>query len=164
MIFSLLIAWLPSVTVFFALALQEMALPFPAWSVFRPDLVVICLFYWRMYRPDHCGPIVAFGAGILLDLVSATQMGLNAFSKILLVLLVGYFGQRLRSADFVYLLPVIFVLVFLDESIQLAWMTLLQRPHCRWELFLGRPLATALVAPLVVLLLLQIHRFWLEDL
>ncbi len=162
MISTLLIPWVPALTIWFALVLQELALPFAAWSVLRPDLVVICLFYWRLYRPDLCGPVLAFSVGLLLDMLTATPLGLNAFSKVVLVLVVGHYAMRLRAAAFIYHLPVILLLVAMEMVIQLAFFSLLWEGAFFAALFVGRPVATMLVMPAVVFLLIHIHKSWLE--
>lgn len=162
MIISLLITWLPALTLFLAVAVQELALPFQAWSVFRPNLVLLGLFYWRLYRPDRCSTGTAFAAGLMVDLVSGGPLGLNPFSKVLIVLIVGHFGSRLRAADFSHLLPVLLLLALLEETLQMVLMAPLHSFHLRWPLLLGRPVATVLVAPLVISFLIHLHRSWLE--
>ncbi|MBF0455230.1 MAG: rod shape-determining protein MreD [Magnetococcales bacterium] len=163
MISSLLIPWVPAISVWFALVVQEMALPFESWSVLRPDLVLIALFYWRLYRSDLCGPVLAFAVGLLLDLLSGMPLGLNGFSKVVIVLLVGHFGIRLRAADFLHLLPVVWLLVLLEQGIQWLFFSLLRGSSFYLPLFIGRPIATMLVMPVVVFFLIRIHKSWLED-
>ncbi|MBF0191395.1 MAG: rod shape-determining protein MreD [Magnetococcales bacterium] len=163
MMVSLLIPWLPAMTIFMAAVVQEMALPFAAWSVFRPDLVLIGLFYWRLYRPDRCGPILALLSGLLVDVVSGAPLGLNAVSNIILVLLIGRFGRLIRSIDFFYLLFVLLFFVCLAEGIQLALAAMKWGSAARWPLLTGRPVATVLIAPMVIHLLVTIHQSWLEE-
>jgi rod shape-determining protein MreD len=162
LISSLLVPWVPAFTVWFALTLQEVALPFAVWSVFRPDLVLITLFYWRLYRADLCGPVLAFCAGLMLDLMAGTPLGLNAFSKVVMVLLVGHFSLRLRAIEFTYHLPVIMLLVVLELGIQLVCFSVLWESAFYMPLLFGRPIATMLVMPMVVALLIHIHKSWLE--
>ncbi|MBF0622572.1 MAG: rod shape-determining protein MreD [Magnetococcales bacterium] len=150
-------------TVFLALAVQEMALPWHAWSVLRPDLVLLCLFYWRLYRPDRCGPVLGFCAGLATDILSGVPLGLHAFTKTIIVMLIGYFGTRLRGADFLFLVPAMSVIVLLEEWVQLGWILMLQGSHVRWGIFVGQPVATALLMPLVVTGLILVHRAWLEE-
>lgn len=149
-------------TIWLGIILQELALPFGAWSVLRPDLVLISLFYWRLYRGDLCGPVLAFGSGLMLDLLAGTPLGLNGFSKVVIVLLVGYFGIRLRAAKFIHLLPVIMLLVLLDQMIQWLFISFLRGSAVYLPLFFGRSIATMLVMPLVVYVLIHIHKSWLE--
>ncbi|MBF0346650.1 MAG: rod shape-determining protein MreD [Magnetococcales bacterium] len=162
MILSLISTLLPGLSIFMAIVVQETAIPFASWGILRPDLVIICLFYWRMYRPDLCGPILAFGTGLLLDTLSTTPMGLNALSKIILVLLTGRYGKIFRALDFVLLIPVIGIFVIIDEAIQWVWIVMTSGFTFRWEVLVGRPLATILIMPLMVRLLIFLHRSWLE--
>lgn len=164
MIVSLIIPWMPALTLFLAVAVQELTVPVQAWSVFRPDIVLICLFYWRLYRPDRCTVSLTFAIGILIDAVSGVPLGLNAFSKTLMVVLISRFSQRLRAMDFVHLLPAVCLLALLDEGVQLVLMGLLQGFFVRWPVLLGRPIATLLVMPLCFSLLIYVHHWWLESL
>lgn len=163
MIVSLIIPWMPAITLFLIVALQEMSIPLQAWSVFRPDLILVSLLYWRLYRPDRCTAQLAFFVGLMVDVVSNAPLGLNAFSKTVIIILVNYYGQRLRAVDFIQLLPIILVCVLLDETIQLLLMGLLHGFHIRWSLFIGKPIATLLLAPLIVTLLIRVHHWWLES-
>ncbi|OSM02192.1 rod shape-determining protein MreD [Magnetofaba australis] len=163
MILASLSRWIPALTLILAVAIQELALPWRAWSVFRPDLALLCLFYWRLYRPDLCGPLLAFLIGLLIDMVSGAPLGLNAFSKTLFILPISYFGARLRATDFLFLLPVVALLGAGEQLVQ--WVTLLplQQGWARWDLVAGRVISTALCAPLVVAGLIHLHRTWLEE-
>ncbi|NGZ04734.1 MAG: rod shape-determining protein MreD [Magnetococcales bacterium] len=160
---SMLMPWLPALTIFVAAVVQEMALPMAAWAVFRPDLVLICLFYWRLYRADRCGPILALLSGLLVDVISGSPLGLNAVSNILLVLIISHFGRLIRSIDFVYLLFVLLLLVSLAEAIQWSLVMVKWGSAVRWSLLIGRPIATVLIAPMVIHLLVTIHQTWLEE-
>ncbi|MBF0588144.1 MAG: rod shape-determining protein MreD [Magnetococcales bacterium] len=162
MLAALLISWIPALTVWLALAIQELALPWQTWSFFRPDLVMIALFYWRLFRPDRCGFGVAFSAGLVLDLLSGGLPGLNALTKIGTLLLVDAYGQRLRTVDFVLLPLVLIVLLLLESLIQWGLLGLLSVPTPHWPMILGKPAATALLTPLVAAMLIHIHRNWLE--
>ncbi len=163
MMISLLIPLLPAMTIFLAAAIQEIALPFPAWSVFRPDLVLISLFYWRLYRADRCGPILALVAGLFVDVVSGSPLGMHGVAYIVLVLVIGHFERLFRALDFYYLLFVILFLTCLIEGVELALATMMWGQGARWLLLAGRPVATLLMAPTVVYLLITIHQTWLEE-
>jgi rod shape-determining protein MreD len=156
-------AWFPVLSVVGAAMIQETALPWQAWSVFRPDLVLICLVYWHLYRPDLCGLGVAFLAGLTVDVLSGLPLGANAFTKVALMLVVDFFENRLRPWDYVILLPALGVLSFSDQLIQWGLLSLFEDMTPRWPLFFGRPVATALAAPILSILLVHIHRSWLDD-
>ncbi len=158
MISSLLLPWLPALTLLLAGVLQNLAMPFQSWSVFRPDLVLVGLVFWRLHRPDRCAPELAFAIGLVVDVLAHTPMGLHALSNTLLVVTVDRLSSRLRGSDFVQLLPFLLILTLLVELLQLAIILPLQGPHVRWPLFLGRPVATLLLAPLVFSGLNQAHQ------
>ncbi|MBF0123977.1 MAG: rod shape-determining protein MreD [Magnetococcales bacterium] len=164
MTLSMVRSWMPAGTIFLAVVLQNIALPWYFWSVFRPDLLIICLVYWRLYRPDLCGPTLAFLSGIANDVLSGMLLGMSAATQLLTIMVVGHFGTRLRAADFLFLPPLLALLVGLEESLHWVFMSLFQSVPVLWPLFLGRLLATALVAPIVVRLLIRWHRLWLDDL
>lgn len=163
MIVSLIVPWMPALTLLLAMTIQLLALPLQAWSVFRPDLLLIALFYWRLYRPDRCTFRLTFAAGILMDAISGVPLGLNAFSKTLMIFIIDRFSQRLRAMDFIHLLPGILLVALWDKGIQLILMGLLQGFHVRWPLFFGQPVATVLIAPLCFTLLMYVHHWWLEE-
>ncbi|WP_130471723.1 rod shape-determining protein MreD [Candidatus Magnetaquicoccus inordinatus] len=160
---SLLIAWIPALTLLLAVALQELYIPLEAWSVLRPDLLLIALSYWRLYRPDLCTIPLVFAIGLLVDLLSGSQLGLNAFTKLILLLLIGRFGRRLRALSFLHVLFGILFLSLLDASLQWLIMSLIKGYEANWPMLLGRPVATLLIAPLWASLLIYIHHGWLEN-
>nr|CRH04469.1 putative Rod shape-determining protein MreD [Candidatus Magnetococcus massalia] len=160
---ALLKPWIPAVTLFLAIALQEVALPMHAWTVLRPDLLLIALFYWRLYRPDLCGPTVIFVSGLTVDILSGGLLGLNALSKSLLLLPIREFGNRLRGSDSLFLLPIVAILCLMDQGVQMLFATLVQGWGVDWMVIAGRAVASALVAPLVVAALIHTHRSWLEE-
>lgn len=163
MILAHIILLVPAFTVLLAVALQEMALPLPAWTVLRPDLALVSLYYWRLYRPDRCGPVLAFAAGLAVDTLSGAPLGVNAFCYVVLVLITSRNGSRLRAAHYTWQLLGLLALVLLQELLQWLWMMLLQGHEARWSLLMGRPLATLLVAPALTAILIKIHRGWLSE-
>lgn len=163
MILSQLIPLIPAFTVLLAVALQEAAMPWPAWTVLRPDLAIIALYYWRLYRPDRAGPGLAFAAGMAVDVVSGVHLGVNAFSYLVLIFLTSRMGSRLRAVHYTWQLLGLLVLVVIHQALELIWMGLLKGGGMvRWELVGGRMVATMLVAPAVTALLIRVHRAWVE--
>ncbi|MBF0159209.1 MAG: rod shape-determining protein MreD [Magnetococcales bacterium] len=163
MMSSTMRSWIPAITIFLAVVLQNVALPWYFWSVFRPDLVLICLLYWRLYRPDLCGSTLAFVSGITNDVLSGMLLGMSATTQLLTIMGASYFGTRLRAADFLFLPPLLALLTGLEESLHWLFMNLFQTMPVRWPLFLGRLLTTALIAPVMVRLLIHLHRLWLDE-
>lgn len=154
--------WIPALTVLSAVILESIYLPWSAWSVLRPDLTLVTLFYWRLYRPDLCRIITPFMAGWMVDILSALPPGVNATSKILLVLMVGMFATRLRTTYFLVLVPVLMFFSLAEQSMQWGLLSLERTLEPNWEIMVGKALATGLLAPLAVALLIRIHTAWLE--
>ncbi|MBF0175970.1 MAG: rod shape-determining protein MreD [Magnetococcales bacterium] len=163
MIGALFAPWIPALTLLLATALQELALPWSGWQFFRPNLVLICLFYWRLYRPDRCGSGLAFISGLAVDSLTTLPLGLSAITQILVILLVGRFGNRLRATDFLLLIPVLGVISLLEQLLQLGMMSLFQYPGACWFHMVDRSLATALAAAPLVAVLIRVHRQWMES-
>ncbi|MBF0142073.1 MAG: rod shape-determining protein MreD [Magnetococcales bacterium] len=161
-VLSLIVPWLPAASVFLVLVIQSLALPSVGWSVFRPDLVLIVLFYWRLFRPDLCGVMLAFASGLALDIVSGLPWGLNALTKSLMILLVGHQGNRLRAADFNVLPLILLFLALVEEGGKWFLMLLLQGWHWPGIRLAGGPLATMLISPLLVRVLIRLHKNWVE--
>lgn len=162
MTFSLFIRWLPLFTILMAGILESLALPFPAWGAFRPDLVLICLFYWSLYRGDRVGAGSAFSGGLMIDVLSAGPLGANAFTKMVLVLFIRGQGRRLRNLDYIYHPPLLALFSFLELELQWGLLAMVGEA-AHGPLFIGKPIATLLAAPLVTAGLIFIHRQWLEE-
>lgn len=90
--------WLISITLLIGLFLQLAPLPFE-WRVFRPDFVLMVLFYWVLALPQRVGIFFAMLVGLGIDLLDGLAVGATAAgaSAGCLILLINY--QRLRQFD-----------------------------------------------------------------
>ena len=110
----------------FLVAMILMILPLPHWAVWlRPQWVFAVLLFWIGMSSEQFGIGTAWVVGIVMDLVSGTPLGLQAFVFVML----SYGVLRLRSI--IEYLPiwqqasVIGVFVFLNgllQGIGLSWM------------------------------------------
>lgn len=58
--------------------------PLPDWlAPFRPPWVALVLFYWCMNLPRDFALTVAFGAGLLLDVLSGAPLGQHALALVI---------------------------------------------------------------------------------
>lgn len=58
-------------------------IPLPDWaSAWRPNWVAMTLVYWCLALPERVGVTTAWMAGIILDVLSDTLLGLHAFAFI----------------------------------------------------------------------------------
>lgn len=51
----------------------------PLSRFLRPDIGIICVYFWALYRQDLFGSISAFLFGLIADSLSAVPIGLNIF-------------------------------------------------------------------------------------
>lgn len=60
-----------------------------------PDLVALVVVFWVIHQPRRVGPGVAFGTGLLMDIVQATLLGQHALAYTLMASLAGLMRRRL---------------------------------------------------------------------
>ncbi|MBB5322114.1 rod shape-determining protein MreD [Marinobacter oulmenensis] len=83
---------------------------FPAgWFEFRPEWLGLVVFYWTFRAPAQFGVLMAWCLGLLLDVLEATPLGVNAMAMAMVAFLVLTIHQRLRM----YPLPQQCLVVFL---------------------------------------------------
>jgi rod shape-determining protein MreD len=72
-------------------------LPMPGWvEDFRPQWVVLTLIFWSLALPQRVGVFWAFGAGLVLDVMTGSVLGHHALGFSVVAYLVVELHQRLR--------------------------------------------------------------------
>ena len=84
---------LPICLTLLLLLLSLVPLRIPGFSSVAPKLTLVSIYYWSIYRPDLLPVHAAFILGLLLDIVSATPIGVNA---LIFVMLHGFVSSRRR--------------------------------------------------------------------
>jgi rod shape-determining protein MreD len=112
----------------------------------RPYWVGLVIIYWAMEVPEpiHLGS--AFLLGLLLDLLTASLMGLHALSLVVLVYLVRRFRARMRFFPPWQQALAVLALLVNDRIIQLWALLLLGEPLPTWRYWLA-PLVGMAVWP-----------------
>ena len=86
-----------TVLVTLAAAFLLTLLPLPsALDVLRPYWVALVLLYWCLESQDRVSLGMAFGIGLLLDLLTGSLLGQHALSLVVMVYLATRFRARLR--------------------------------------------------------------------
>lgn len=67
-----------------------------AVSFFRPEWVAIVVIYWVIKAPSQVGVVIAWGAGLLLDILEGGLLGVNALSLAIVAYLVLTMHQRIK--------------------------------------------------------------------
>ena len=90
--------WLIIMTLVISLILQVAPVPFELRG-FRPDLILLVLFYWILALPQRIGVFTAMLVGLSIDLLDGLAIGATAAGASIdsLILLLNY--QRLRQFD-----------------------------------------------------------------
>jgi rod shape-determining protein MreD len=143
-----------TIIVAFALAIM----PLPEWAKeFRPDWVTLVLIYWAMAMPMTVGVIVAWCAGLLLDVAYGSLMGQNAAGMAFIIWFVHIQHQRLRVASLLQQAMIIFVLLFIKQTGTLWVDGMLGRAPNSWFYYMPT-LISALLWPWVYLILRDLRR------
>jgi rod shape-determining protein MreD len=118
----------------------------------RPYWVGLVLIYWSLEVADPVPLGAAFGIGLLLDLLTASLLGMHALSLVVLVYLVRRFRARMRFFPPWQQAGAVFLLLVNDRII-LIWITvLLGEPMPTWRYWLP-PLVGTAIWPWLFLLL-----------
>ena len=139
------------ITLTVAIVLTLLPLPY-VLDLMRPYWVALVIIYWGLETQDHISLGLGFTVGILLDLLTASLLGLHALSLVILVYLVTRFRFRLRFfPPWQQALSVLALLV--NDRIILIWITvLLGESLPTWKYWLP-PLVAMFLWPWLFLLL-----------
>ncbi len=78
-----------------------MPLNFLELSGLRPQVGVICVYYWVEKRPYMFGPISAFLLGLLTDVCCATPLGINCLLLMVFAFVLNQIYHYFHPASFV---------------------------------------------------------------
>lgn len=85
-----------------ALLLLCTYLPFslPALPLLRPDIGLMCVFFWSLYRQDLFGYCSVFILGFLAGSMGCSPLGLNIFAYLFIYVLCKIFGDLINMKSF----------------------------------------------------------------
>lgn len=133
--------------------------PFPEWAIaYRPEWVVMVLIYWIMALPYRVGIGSAWFAGLLMDVLQGTLLGLNAMSFAIVAYLTLNLHQRLRMFSYLQQSGLILALTGL-HMILVYWVRVATDQSQPTSLiFLLGALSSALVWPWMFMMLRRMRR------
>ncbi|MCB1669492.1 MAG: rod shape-determining protein MreD [Gammaproteobacteria bacterium] len=149
--------WVIVLTFFIAYLLA--IVPFPEWAMdYRPEWVPLVLIYWVMALPYRVGIGTAWVAGLVLDILEGSILGLNALALVIIAYITLSLHQRLRMFTIVQQSWLIIALVGLNLMI-CHWLQLATGQTVSTSLiFLMAALTSALVWPFLFQILRQLRR------
>jgi rod shape-determining protein MreD len=136
------------------LLLSIIPLPFELRE-WRPEFVALLVVYWATYSPQHFGVFAAWVCGILLDIVCLNPLGQSALGLIIVAYISHLSYQRIRSYALWQQSAWAFVLIGVYQLFS-NWVSSLAGKDIETMDFLGATLLTALLWPLVVMVLRKI--------
>ncbi len=133
--------------------------PFPDWAMnYRPQWVVMVLIYWGMALPYRVGIGFAWVAGLLMDIMEGSMLGLNALAFAIIAYITLSLHQRLRMFSSVQQSSVVLALIGL-HLMMTHWMKIAADQAVNTNLlFLLGALSSAFIWPWLFLLLRQMRR------
>jgi rod shape-determining protein MreD len=149
---------LPQLLLVFLLLISLVSLPIPYASPVKPYLVLMAIYYWSIYRPTIIPPLLCFVIGVLLDILSGTPPGLNAFILVGVHWIVRDQRRFLTGQPYITIWAVFGLVAFICGTWQWALLGLI---NLQW----GSPipgitaiLLTVFLFPFVTLILNLVHR------
>ena len=107
-------SWAPLfLSVLISFMLSAMALP-SAIALLRPEWVAMTVLFWAVYKPQQMGITLAWVIGLMLDVMSGSLLGVQAFT----IAVVAYIGltvsQRLKLFPFIHQSAAVFIVIGLQ--------------------------------------------------
>jgi rod shape-determining protein MreD len=118
----------------------------------KPDFLALVLLYWCIQEPRLIGVGVAWGLGLMMDVVDATVFGQHALAYAVLAYGAGYFRRRVLRFSLWQQAAQVAVLLLLSSGLVLLVRIAGGAPPPRWTSAVGS-LTGALLWPLVTALL-----------
>lgn len=140
------------------LALALSIAPFPMdWFEFRPEWLGLVVFYWTFRAPAQFGILLAWVFGLLLDVLEATPLGVNAMAMGLIAFLVLTVHQRLRMFPIPQQCVMVFLLLGINQMLVHFIKQLLGADNVGFG-YLWPAVTSAVIWPLVYVLLDNLNR------
>ncbi len=143
----------------FVVAFLLAVVPLPEWAMnYRPQWVAMVLIYWAMALPYRVGIGFAWVAGLLVDILDGSLLGLHAVALAIIAYITLSLHQRLRMFSSLQQSAVVLAMTGL-YMLMTHWMKIAADQAVTSDLFfLLGPLSSAFLWPWVFVLLRQMRR------
>jgi len=143
----------------FFLAYLLAIVPFPEWAMnFRPEWVPMVLIYWVMALPYRVGIGSAWCAGLILDILEGSVLGLNAIGLVIVAYVTSSIHLRFRMFSSIQQSGLVLVLLGINLFLS-HWLKVITGYTAASDMmFIMGALTSAVLWPSLFQLLRQIRR------
>lgn len=92
---------LPLLSSVFLLLVSYIPLDFSLFNNIRPAVVLVCVYFWMLHRPDLFNLFSVFILGAVDDIISSAPMGSSIFVVLLMYWLINNLQKYFNSKPFV---------------------------------------------------------------
>ena len=132
------------------------------FGTIKPDLLLIAIFYWSVHRPGIVKPSICFLTGLLLDILSAFPLGLNALVFVIVQKLISD-QRRVFLGQPYYVSWIGFGLIcLLANAIKIGVFYLMNDALPGMEEIYFNVMITIAIFPIVTILLIGSHKLMLK--
>lgn len=133
--------------------------PFPEWAMsYRPEWVPMVLIYWAMALPYRVGIGSAWAAGLVLDVLEGSTLGVNALALVVVAYVALSLHLRMRMFSTLKQSGLVLALVGLNLML-CNWLQIVTGQSVSSNLmFLMAAVTSAVIWPSLFQLLRQIRR------
>ena len=143
----------------FFLAYLLAIVPFPEWAMnYRPEWVPMVLIYWVMALPYRVGIGSAWCAGLILDILKGSVLGLNAIGLVIVAYVTSSIHLRFRMFSSIQQSGLVLVLLGINLFLS-HWLEVITGYGAASDMmFIMAALTSAVLWPSLFQLLRQIRR------
>ena len=143
----------------FFLAYLLAIVPFPEWAMnYRPEWVPMVLIYWIMALPYRVGIGSAWCAGLILDILEGSVLGLNAIGLVIVAYVTSSIHLRFRMFSSIQQSGLVLVLLGINLFLS-HWLKVITGYTAASDMmFIMGALTSAVLWPSLFQLLRQIRR------
>ena len=143
----------------FFLAYLLAIVPFPEWAMnYRPEWVPMVLIYWVMALPYRVGIGSAWCAGLILDILKGSVLGLNAIGLVIVAYVTSSIHLRFRMFSSIQQSGLVLVLLGINLFLS-HWLEVITGYATASDMmFIMGALTSAVLWPTLFQLLRQIRR------
>lgn len=153
---------LPLSVTILAMLVGMVPLTLPGYAMVTAPLMLMCLFYWVIHRPDLLRPLIVFAIGLLQDLIGGTPVGMTSMALILAYWLLITQRRFFLGRSFLMLWIGFALVAFGSAAVQWAVFALMTASMLDARPVIVQALLGVALFPVMAWLLQRLHRAYLS--